>query len=163
LTALTVSALPTDRFLFIGFPPPRTSARKQVFQEVAEVRASIVIFESARRLAGSLADMRDTLGDRDAVVAREMTKRFEETKRGTLSELALHYSRVGAPKGEIVIVVGPPGEPPPPPEEAIDTLIRETLPGRTLRDTVDLVAGKLDLPRRTVYERALAIKNGPNK
>lgn len=163
LTALTVSALPTDRFLFIGFPPPRTSARKLVFQDVAAVRASIVIFESARRLAGSLADMRDVLGDRNAVVARELTKRFEEVKRGSLSELALHYTRAGAPKGEIVVVVGPPAEAPPPPEETIDTLLRETLPGRTLRDAVDLVCGKLDLPRRTVYERALAIKNGPKQ
>lgn len=163
LTALTASALPTDRFLFIGFPPPRSSARKQTFQEVAGIRASIVIFESARRLAGSLADMRDILGDRNAVVAREMTKRFEEMKRGTLSALALHYTRAGAPKGEVVIVVGPPGETPPPEEETIDALIRETLPGRTLRDAVDLVAGKLDLPRRTVYERALAIKNNPDR
>lgn len=163
LTALTASTLPTDRFLFIGFPPPRTSARKQMFQDIAGVRTSIVVFESARRLSGSLSDMRDVFGDREAAVARELTKRFEEVKRGTLSELALHYTRVGPPKGEIVIIVGPPGDAPPPPEQTIDDLLRETLPGRTLRDAVDLVAGKLELPRRAVYERALAIKSEPGQ
>jgi 16S rRNA (cytidine1402-2'-O)-methyltransferase len=163
LTALAVSGLPTDRFLFIGFPPPRTSARKECFQEIAGIRASLVIFESARRLAGSLSDMRDVFGERDAVIARELTKRFEEVRRGTLSELAQHYTRSGPPKGEIVIVVAPPGDAPPPPEENIDDLLREVLPGRTLRDAVDLVAGKLELPRRTVYERALAIKAEPGQ
>ncbi len=165
LTALTGSALPTDRFLFIGFPPPRASARKTAFQEVAAVRATLVVFESARRIAGSLADMRDALGDREAVVAREMTKRFEEFRRGKLSELAQHYARSGPPKGELVVVVAPPGDAPPAAEqeESIDDLLREALPGRTLRDAVDLVAGRLDLPRRAVYERALAIKNNPQR
>lgn len=161
LTALAGSALPTDRFLFIGFPPPRTSARREALLEVAQVRASLVVFESARRIAGSLADMRDVLGDRQAVVAREMTKRFEEFRHGTLSELATHYTRSGPPKGEVVIVVAPPGKEPEPKEETIDDLLREALPGRTLRDAVDLVAGRLNLPRRAVYERALAIKSGP--
>lgn len=163
LTALAGAGLPTDRFLFIGFPPPRASARKAAFKEIATVRATLVVFESARRIAGSLADMRDALGDRDAVVARELTKRFEEHRRGTLSELALHYARTGPPKGEIVIVVGPPEAAPPPEDETIDDLLREALPGRTLRDAVDLVAGKLDLPRRAVYERALAIKSEPRR
>jgi len=163
LTALTAAALPTDRFMFIGFPPPRTSARKQAFQEISAVGASLIFFESARRLAGSLADMRDVLGDREAVVARELTKRFEELRRGTLSELALHYTRDGPPKGEIVIVVAPPGDTPPPEEDTIDDLLKEALPGRTLRDAVDLVAGRLELPRRTVYERALAIKSEPRR
>ena len=161
LCALTASALPTDRFLFLGFPPPRSSARKQVFREIADVRASVIAFESARRIAGSLGDMRDVWGDRRAVVARELTKRFEELRRGTLSELALHYARAGPPKGEIVIVVGPPVAAEEPAGESIDDLLRETLPGRTLRDAVDLVAGKLELPRRAVYERALAIKASP--
>lgn len=163
LTALAGAGLPTDRFLFIGFPPPRTSARKAAFKEIAAVRATLVVFESARRIAGSLADMREALGDRDAVVARELTKRFEEYRRGTLSELAQHYAREGPPKGEIVILVAPPGDAPPPEEEDIDDLLREAFPGRTLRDAVDLVAGRLDLPRRAVYERALAIKSEPTK
>ena len=94
----------------------------------------------------------------DAVIARELTKRFEEIRRGSLSELALHYTRSGPPKGEIVVVVAPAGDAPPPAEDSIDALLRETLPGRTLRDAVDLVAGKLELPRRAVYERALAIR-----
>jgi 16S rRNA (cytidine1402-2'-O)-methyltransferase len=166
LTALAGSALPTDRFLFAGFPPPRSSARKTAFRDIATARATLVFFESARRIAGSLADMRDTLGDREAVVAREMTKRFEEFRRGTLSELAQDYARSGPPKGEVVIVVAPPGDEAQTPEAreaSIDDLLREVLPGRTLRDAVDLVAGRLDLPRRAVYERALAIKNGPRQ
>jgi 16S rRNA (cytidine1402-2'-O)-methyltransferase len=163
LTALAAAALPTDRFLFIGFPPPRASARKQAFREIAAVRASLVIFESARRLAGCLSDMQEVLGDRDAVVARELTKRYEEVRRGTLSALARDFTRSGPPKGEIVIVVAPPGDAPAPEEDTIDSLLRETLPGRTLRDAVDLVAVRLDLPRRTVYERALAIKSEPGR
>jgi 16S rRNA (cytidine1402-2'-O)-methyltransferase len=163
LTALTASALPPDRFLFIGFPPPRASARKQIFEEIVAVRATLIAFESARRLAGCLSDMRAALGDREAVVARELTKRFEELRRGTLSELALHYTRTGPPKGEVVIVVAPPGDEPPPEEDTVDALLRETIPGRSLRDAVDIVAVRLGLPRRTVYERALAIKSEPRQ
>jgi 16S rRNA (cytidine1402-2'-O)-methyltransferase len=158
LTALTASALPPDRFLYIGFPPPRTSARKQAFQEIATVRATIVAFESPRRLAGCLGDMHAALGEREAVVARELTKRFEELRRGTLAELAFHYARSGPPKGEVVIVVAPPGDRPPPAEDTIDDLLREAIEGRSLRDAVDIVADRLGLPRRTVYERALALK-----
>jgi 16S rRNA (cytidine1402-2'-O)-methyltransferase len=163
LTALTASALPPDRFLFIGFPPPRASARRQAFEEIVAVRASLVAFESARRLAGCLSDMRAVLGDREVVVARELTKHFEELRRGTLSELALHYTRTGPPKGEVVIVVAPPGDEPPPEEDAVDALLRETIPGRSLRDAVDIVAVRLGLPRRTVYERALALKSEPER
>jgi 16S rRNA (cytidine1402-2'-O)-methyltransferase len=158
LTAITASALPPDRFLYIGFPPPRASARKQAFQEIAAIRATIVAFESPRRLAGCLGDMHATLGEREAVVARELTKRFEELRRGTLAELASHYARSGPPKGEVVIVVAPPGDQPPPAEDTIDDLLREAIEGRSLRDAVDIVADRLGLPRRAVYERALALK-----
>jgi 16S rRNA (cytidine1402-2'-O)-methyltransferase len=163
LTALTASALPPDRFLFIGFPPPRASARKQVFQDIATVRASLIAFESARRLAGCLSDMAAVLGAREAVVARELTKRFEELRRGTLPELALHYTRTGPPKGEVVIVVAPGSGEPPADEDRVDELLRETIPGRSLRDAVDIVADQLGMPRRTIYERALAIKAEPRQ
>ncbi len=163
LTALTASALPPDRFLFIGFPPPRASARKQVFQDIATVRASLIAFESARRLAGCLSDMAAVLGAREAVVARELTKRFEELRRGTLAELALHYTRTGPPKGEVVIVVAPASGEPPADEDRVDELLRETIPGRSLRDAVDIVAEQLGIPRRTIYERALAIKSEPRQ
>jgi 16S rRNA (cytidine1402-2'-O)-methyltransferase len=158
LTAITASALPPDRFLYIGFPPPRASARKQAFQEIAAIRATIVAFESPRRLAGCLGDMHAALGEREAVVARELTKRFEELRRGTLAELASHYARSGPPKGEVVIVIAPPGDQPPPAEDTIDDLLREAIEGRSLRDAVDIVADRLGLPRRAVYERALALK-----
>ena len=163
LAALTASALPPDRFLFIGFPPPRASARLQAFQEIAQVRASIVAFESARRLTGCLNDMREALGEREAVVARELTKRFEELRRGTLGDLARHYAQAGPPKGEVAIVVAPPGDRPPPGDGVIDDLLREAIQGRSLRDAVDIVAERLALPRRAVYERALAMKPGAMK
>jgi 16S rRNA (cytidine1402-2'-O)-methyltransferase len=163
LTALTASALPPDRFFFVGFPPPRASARLQTFEEIAGVRATIVAFESPRRLPGCLADMQDAFGEREAVVARELTKRFEELRRGTLAELAQHYARSGPPKGEVVIVVAPPGERAPPGDDVIDALLRDAMAGRSLRDAVDLVAERLALPRRAVYERALATKPGSRR
>lgn len=163
LTALIASALPPDRFLFIGFAPPRASARLHAFREIAGLRASIVAFESPRRLAACLADMKEAFGDREAVVARELTKRFEELRRGTLAGLAAHYARSGPPKGEVVIVVAPPGEREPPAEAEIDALLLDALAGRSLRDAVDIVAERLALPRRTVYERALAMKPGQRR
>ncbi|MEO5373650.1 MAG: 16S rRNA (cytidine(1402)-2'-O)-methyltransferase [Alphaproteobacteria bacterium] len=157
LTALSVSGLPCDRFLFAGFPPNRRSARRSALAEVAEVPATLVFYESAQRLAASLADMAEILPGRDAAVARELTKLFEEVRRGPLSELARHYAEAGPPKGEIVIVVAPP--PPPPPMESteLDALLRQALEGASVRDAAAAVAASTGLPRRQVYARALAL------
>lgn len=159
LAALVLSGLPSDRFLFAGFPAAKSGARRTELAELGAVRATLVFFESARRLADSLDDMADVLGDRPAAVARELTKLHEEVRRGRLADLALHYRAAGPPKGEIVIVVGPP-EPRTEAEDAAATLdarLKAALATMSLRDASDAIAGATGLPRRQVYARALEI------
>jgi 16S rRNA (cytidine1402-2'-O)-methyltransferase len=160
LAALSVAGLPTDRFLFLGFLPPRPPARRRALDEVAAVRATLVAFESPRRTAATLADMAAVLGeDRHAAVARELTKRFEEVRRGTLGDLAAQHAAAGAPLGEIVLLV----EPPLPDgirkagEAALDDALGAALETLTLKEAVAAVAVRLGLPRRIVYARALEI------
>jgi 16S rRNA (cytidine1402-2'-O)-methyltransferase len=156
LTALVLSGLPTDRFFFAGFLPPRGTARRRALAELSDIPGSLVFMESARRLGPSLTDMAATLGGREAAVARELTKMFEEVRRGPLSELAEHYRAAGPPKGEITVVVGPP-EPESPDTEALDRDLREALDRMTLRDAVASVAGATGHSRRDLYRRALAL------
>ncbi|MBI3517000.1 MAG: 16S rRNA (cytidine(1402)-2'-O)-methyltransferase [Proteobacteria bacterium] len=158
LTALVLSGLPPDRFLFAGFLDARTERRRRALAELAAVPASLVFFESAQRLATSLADMRDQLGARDAAVGRELTKRFEEMRRGTLPDLAAHYHAAGPPKGEVVVVVGPPRDDVAP--VSVDALLRDALAHQSLRDAADAVAKASGRPRREVYARALALARG---
>ncbi|MCC7273342.1 MAG: 16S rRNA (cytidine(1402)-2'-O)-methyltransferase, partial [Alphaproteobacteria bacterium] len=108
LAALVLAGLPTDRFMFAGFLPPRAGARGETLSELARVPATLVFLETAPRLADSLAQMAQMLGDRPAAVARELTKLHEEVRRGPLAALAEHYRTAGPPRGEIVVVVGPP-------------------------------------------------------
>jgi 16S rRNA (cytidine1402-2'-O)-methyltransferase len=109
LAALTASGLPSDAFLFVGFLPAKTGQRRTRLEELRSAPATLIFFESPRRIAEALAAMVETLGgDRRGVVARELTKAFEEVRRGTLAELAAHYGATAAPKGEIVVCVGPP-------------------------------------------------------
>ncbi|HWK44217.1 MAG TPA: 16S rRNA (cytidine(1402)-2'-O)-methyltransferase [Stellaceae bacterium] len=157
LAALVLSGLPSDRFLFAGFLDAKSGARRRDLATLAPVPASLIFFESAARLAGSLADMAAMLGDRPAVVAREITKLFEEVRRGRLSELAGHYAAAGPPKGEIVIVAGPPEPSPPASEAEIDKQLTTALRTHSLKDAVALVATTTDLPRRVIYARALAL------
>jgi 16S rRNA (cytidine1402-2'-O)-methyltransferase len=105
VTALVVSGLPTDRFLFAGFPPPKSAARKRFFSDLSDERATLVVYESPHRVKKALADINETLGDRPVVVARELTKMFEEVIRGTVAEI---LERLGdrTLKGEIVLVIG---------------------------------------------------------
>jgi 16S rRNA (cytidine1402-2'-O)-methyltransferase len=165
LAALALSGLPSDRFLFAGFLPSRSAARRHALAELAAVPATLILFESARRLGEALADMTAVLGDRPAAVAREMTKRFEEVRRGSLAVLAAHYQEAGAPKGEIVVVVGPPASAPPKDDAAaaatLDDMLRDALAGASLRDAAASVAIASGLPRRAVYARALALA-GPH-
>ncbi len=160
LTALVVSGLPSDRFLFCGFPPPRTKARREVLAEVAEVRATLVFLESPKRLAASLADMAEVLGDRPAAVTRELTKLFEEVRRGGLAALADEYARSGPPKGEVTLVVAPPAESQGGDASALDDELADALGRLSLRDAVAEVAQRLALPRKTVYDRALQLRSG---
>jgi len=155
IAALTVAGLPTDRFLFAGFLPAKTKARRDAIGELGTVKASMVFYESGPRLADSLADLASCLGPRDAAVVREISKLHEECVTGTLAELAERYA-TAPPKGEIVIVVGPP-----PQREAsekdVDTALRESLatlsPSRAAAD----VADRLGIPRKRVYARALEL------
>ena len=157
LAALMVAGLPTDRFFFEGFLPPKSAARRVRINELAQVPGTLVFFESPRRLAGTLADLAAELGDRPAAVARELTKFFETTRRGTLSELAASFGREDPPKGEIVVLVGPPEAAAPAGDEQLDRLLREALQSLSVKDAAAAVSARTGAPRRQVYARALAL------
>ncbi len=157
MAALVLSGLPTDRFLFAGFPPAKAEARRTFLAKIAMVPATLVLLESPRRLAGLLADMAATLGPREAAVTRELTKLFEEVRRGTLDALSAHYENAPTPKGEITVVVAPPGDAPAPAAEDVDARIAAALETLSLRDAVDRVAIETGRKRRDVYKRALAL------
>ncbi|MBK5921405.1 16S rRNA (cytidine(1402)-2'-O)-methyltransferase [Rhodothalassium salexigens] len=156
LAALTVAGLPTDRFLFAGFPPPKQAKRQKAFGAVAAEPGTLVFYESPQRLAACLADMARAFGARPACVCREMTKRFEEVRRGPLDALADHYAQAGAPKGEVVIVVA--GAAPEAADDArLDALLADALATLSVREAAHAVAWVTGLPRRTVYNRALRL------
>lgn len=157
LVALQLSGLPCHRFLFEGFLSARTQARRRQLQELAPIPATLIFYESPQRLADSLADMRDVLGERNAAVARELTKLHEEVRRGTLAELAAHYAEKGPPKGELAVVVGPPAPVAPATEEDIDRALAAALETMSPRDAAAAVAAAHGHPRRAVYARALVL------
>lgn len=157
--ALILSGLPTDRFLFLGFLSAKSGGRRTELEEVANVRASLVLFETAPRLADALDDLLAVLGDRPAAVARELTKMFEEVRRGTLAELAAHYREAGPPKGEIVLVVGPPLAVAAVEEADVDAALRQALGRMRVKEAAEAVAAAFNLPKRQVYQRALALKS----
>ncbi|MEP9401388.1 16S rRNA (cytidine(1402)-2'-O)-methyltransferase [Sphingomonas sp. VNH70] len=157
VAALTLAGLPTDRFLFAGFLPPKAHARAEAIAEIAAVRATLVFYESGPRLAATLAALAEGLGDREAGVAREITKRFEECVTDTLSALAARYADA-PPKGEIVIVVAPPGAPPPATQEDGEAALREALTRLPASKAAGEVAKALGLDRKELYARALAMK-----
>ena len=157
LAALTSAALPTDRFFFEGFLPPKASARRERINALAGIPATLVFYEAPSRLAAALADLAAELGPRPAAIARELTKLYEETRRGTLPDLAAHYAAEGAPKGEIVIVVGPPLAAPRLDEAALDSEILAALGALSVKDAAAAVAAQTGLPRRQVYARALRL------
>lgn len=157
LAALVSAGLPSDRFFFEGFLPPKSGARKTRLAELRAIPASLIFYESGPRLADSLADMALALGARDAAVCRELTKAFEEIRRGALATLASHYEEAGAPKGEIVIVVGPPGAESEPDSADIDRKIAAAMEKLSLKDAASAVAADTGLPRKEIYARALAL------
>lgn len=157
IAALTLAGLPTDRFFFLGFLPPKGAARAAAIAEVAPVRSTLIMYESGPRLASALAALYTGLGDRDAAVVREISKRFEESVTGTLSELAAHYADA-PPKGEIVVVVGPPLPAAPIGDADIEAALTEAMTRLSASRAAAEVAQALGLPRREVYERALARK-----
>jgi 16S rRNA (cytidine1402-2'-O)-methyltransferase len=157
LAALCVAALPTDRFFFEGFLPPRREARRERINALAAVPGALIFYEAPGRLAATLADLALELGPRLAAVARELTKLHEEVRRGALDKLAAEYGGEEAPQGEIVIVVGPPLA-----REAVDAValdgdILTALRTLSVRDAAAAVAARHGLPRRQVYALALAL------
>ncbi|MBV8697636.1 MAG: 16S rRNA (cytidine(1402)-2'-O)-methyltransferase, partial [Bradyrhizobium sp.] len=157
LTALSVAALPTDRFFFEGFLPPKRAARRVRLKELAAIDATLVLFESGNRVGQSLADLADIMGGRGAAICRELTKLHEEILRGPLVELAENAGQLET-RGEFVVVIGPPaanagamtGD-------ALDALLRDQLTRSSVKDAVAHAVELSGRPRREVYARALEL------
>ncbi len=153
IAGLILSGLPTDRFLFAGF------ADKKAYSELSPLGMTLVFFESAQRLVVTLKDMALAFSNRTVAVVREITKRFEEVRRGTFEEVIQFYEEKGPPKGEVVLALSPPVA------QAvaltdIDQLLRQTLKTHSIRDACTLVAGTLGIPRKQIYQRALTLQEG---
>lgn len=154
IAALTVSGLPTDRFAFVGFLPSTEAKRKSTIADLRSWPATLIFYESPKRIKGSLCDLRDTLGgERQAVVCRELTKKFEEVSRGTLAELADQYAKRDV-KGEIVVLVGR-GDENEAEQTSVEDALRDALKTMRVKDAATAVAGAMGLPRRDVYQLAL--------
>jgi len=157
LAALCVAGLPSDRFMFAGFAPPKSAARKTMFRQLADIPTTLIFYESPRRLAATLADMVEVFGpDRPAAICRELTKKFEQCLRGGLAALADRLDDEMTLKGEIVLVLGPPAEAETS-DEAIDAALTDALASLSVRDAASEVSEALSVPRKRVYARALAI------
>jgi 16S rRNA (cytidine1402-2'-O)-methyltransferase len=158
LAALTNAGLPTDRFFFEGFLPAKASQRAARISELVHIPATLVLFESGPRLADTLGALASGLGAREAAVCRELTKLHEEVRRDALPDLAGHYAKEGAEtRGEMVVVIAPPSESEAPDAAALDDIIRNSLQRLSLKDAVSEIAQSTGIPRRDVYQRALAL------
>ena len=158
LTGLTLSGLPSDKFLFAGFLSSRSGERKNALEELKDVPATLIFFESAGRLGESLAAMAEVLGNRPCAMARELTKLHEEVRRGNLRDLAAHYEKAGAPKGEVTLLVGPPLEVTTD-SARIDAALTAALAFMPVKAAADLIAGLTEVPRKQLYARALELKD----
>lgn len=159
LAALVGSGLPNDAFLFAGFLPSKDKARRDRLAELAGVSATLLFFESPHRIAATLAAACDVLGEgRAACVCRELTKTFEEFRRGTLGELAAHYGDGATVKGEIVFVIGPPGAAAAPEAEDVDRLLAMLAKDMSTGKAATEAARQTGLPRKDLYQRLLALK-----
>jgi 16S rRNA (cytidine1402-2'-O)-methyltransferase len=158
LSALVTAGLPTDAFAFHGFLPPKAGARANQLKSYADSRETLVFYESPRRLADTLGAMEEVFGPRQAAVSLELTKRFERTHRGTLTELAAFFAAEET-KGEAVITVAGAAEPTAPAAEDWQAALQEAMQDQPLRAAVDDVAARYGLKRKEVYDAALAFKN----
>lgn len=159
LAGLVASGLPSDRFLFAGFLPAKAGARRRAIAGLAGIDATLILYEGASRLPATLAALAEGLGTaREAVVARELTKMYEETRRAPLGELAAHYADAGPPKGEIVILIAPPqsGQVS---EAEIEAALRKALADHPTRRAADDIARRFGVSRREAYQRAIALKD----
>ena len=160
VAALSISGMPSDRFLFAGFLPPKSKARQTSLSELADIAATLVLFESARRLPALLADIAEVMGDREVAICRELTKKFEEVRRGGAVALAAHYAAAGPPKGELVVLVRGRGaqdhvwE-----KDAVVAALRERLSVSGTREAAEAVAKLSGWRRRAVYQLALEVQD----
>jgi 16S rRNA (cytidine1402-2'-O)-methyltransferase len=161
LAALVAAGLPTDRVLFAGFLPQKAGARRTAILELKDVKATIVLYESTQRLPDALAELHELLGPRPAAVCRELTKLYEEVRRGTLAELSAAYASEGPPKGEAVLVIGA-AEETATSDADLDAALRQALTSMSVRDAAEVVAEALNVPRRQVYKRALDLGSAAN-
>jgi 16S rRNA (cytidine1402-2'-O)-methyltransferase len=157
LAALMVSALPTDRFFFEGFLSAKEAARRARITELNRIPATLVLFETGPRLAAALADLAEGLGPREAAICRELTKLYEEVRRGTLPTLAREVAAAPEPRGEIVIVIAPPDPQGELGAGELDALLRQALDRVSVKEAVAEVAAVTGQPRRAVYQRALEL------
>jgi 16S rRNA (cytidine1402-2'-O)-methyltransferase len=162
LAALTLAALPTDRFFFEGFLPSKEGQRRTRVAELARIPATLVLFESGPRIAAALADLSAGLGPRDAAICRELTKLHEEVRRGDLATLAREYADAPEPRGEIVIVIAPPEPQGELSANDLDTLLQQALARLSVKEAVAEVAAVTGQSRRDVYQRALALAKDQN-
>jgi 16S rRNA (cytidine1402-2'-O)-methyltransferase len=159
LTGLMLSGLASDRFLFAGFLPAKEGERRSALERLKAVPATLIFFESGPRLAESLHDMAAVLGERDAAVAREMTKLHEEVRRGPLFQLAEAYANAPPPKGEVTVLVSPPGEAVTD-FRLVDQALDQALAFMPLKPASELIAGLSGVSRKLIYARGLEKKNG---
>ncbi len=159
LAALCVAGLPTDRFLFAGFAPTKDKARRETFQELSAVPATLIFFETGPRAAACLEVMAQVFGPRPAALARELTKTYEQVRRAPLDVLARSVAEQ-PPKGELVILIGPPSPAREPDQASLDAALQEALARLPLKAAVAEVTAALGLPRRQVYQRALGLRDG---
>ncbi len=157
IAALTLSGLPTDRFLFAGFLPAKTKARREALADLASLRATLAFYETGPRLAAMLGDLLAELGDREAAIAREITKAYEECVTGPISDLVARYADA-PPKGEIVVIVGPPGAAEPASADAVDDALKEALATASPAKAAGLVARATGADRKALYARALELQ-----
>ena len=160
LAALVASGLPSDRFLFAGFAPAKAQARREAFIDLAEIDATLILYETGPRLAESLAEMASVFGPRPAAVARELTKMFEETRREILDVLAAHYAEAGGPKGEIVVVIGPPPPAAEIDDNALDAFLRAALTRGSVKEAAREAHERFGIGRKRAYARALTLRDG---
>jgi 16S rRNA (cytidine1402-2'-O)-methyltransferase len=154
---MVLSGLPSDRFLYLGFLPNKSGQRKKVLEEIKSVRATLITLESPRRVGACLADMSEVLGNREASVTRELTKKFEEVVRAPLPELAETYKDKEV-KGEVVLVIGPADDnAEETTAEDLDSLLTDALQRLSLKDAVAEVVSVTGLKKRMVYNRALEL------
>jgi 16S rRNA (cytidine1402-2'-O)-methyltransferase len=158
LAALAVAGMPVDRFLFAGFPPPKEGARAKFLAEVMATSATLILYESPKRVARTLAAIADIEPGRQVALCRELTKRFEEVRRAAARDLANALAEETDPKGEIVLVLAPPA-PVAHSDEDIDDMLRDALTRGSVKDAASEVAATTGQPRKALYARAQALKD----